>query len=324
MPPLVSVIIINYNTGSLTRQAIRSVLEETRDAQLEIIVWDNASADNSLQMLHDAYGTSIQLHPSPSNCGFSLANNEAAKYARGDYLLLLNPDTIVLDRAIDKLVRFAELFPQAGIWGGKTLFPDGTINPSSCWRRQTLWSLTCQACGLSSLFRTSRIFNPETISMTGHKTNLAVDIVSGCFLLISKELWTRLEGFDTSFFMYGEDADLCLRAKSLGYSPMVTKGATIIHYGAASETVWPDKVVRLLKAKMMLMDKHFRPSQKILAIPLLSSWPYSRFISHKICALVKSRVSSSSAKVWHEVWKRSSEWRPNARIDTKEKDQVST
>src|SRR5690606_35725860 len=117
----------------------------------------------------------------------------------------------------------------------------------------------CVATGLSSLFRGSSLFNPEGYGGWKRDTVREVDIVSGCFFLIRRELWERLGGFDPAFFMYGEEADLCLRARKLGARPMVTPEATIVHYGGASERVRADKMVRLLQAKALLIRRHWGP-----------------------------------------------------------------
>ncbi len=139
----------------------------------------------------------------------------AAHHANGRYILLLNPDTVVLNGAIDKLVEFARLNPKARIWGGRTLFADGTLNPSSCWKRMTFWNQFCRATGLTGILLEYDLFNGEA-SAAGHRDNVRqVDIVSGCFFLIGRELWEALDGFDPDFFMYGEEADLCLRATGI-------------------------------------------------------------------------------------------------------------
>ena len=205
----------------MTADALASVQSETRAATYEIIAVDNASSDGSADMLaaHPARPRLIALN---DNVGFARANTLAAKMARGHYLLLLNPDTIVRDAAVDRLVQFARDNPGARIWGGRTLFADGTLNPSSCWGRMTLFSnLLCRATGLTGLFPKSELFNGEAFGGWPRDSVRQVDIVSGCFFLIEKDLWDRLEGFDPLFLTYGEEADLCLRARALGARPVV-------------------------------------------------------------------------------------------------------
>lgn len=303
--PVVSILVISFNTIEMTLACLRSVVEETR-TPLELIVVDNASADGSAEAIAAAF-PGITLIAETRNLGFARANNLAALRAKGEYLLLLNPDTVVQNRAIDNLVEFARRRPDAGIWGGRTLFGDGTLNPSSCWRRMTLWALICRASGLTAVFSQSDLFNPEAYGGWSRKSERRVDVVSGCFFLLPRKLWQALNGFDPSFEMYGEEADLCLRARAYGADPAMTPKAEIIHYGGASETVRADKMVRLLTAKMTLISRHFQPWQRPLAQLLFRFWPLSRMLAHWVLIrLGYGRVDE--ALVWSSVWRRRSEW----------------
>jgi len=307
---LLSIIIINYNTPLHTLEALASVFRELKLNNYEVIVLDNASGDNSVETIKASFGDKIHLIASKTNTGFAKGNNLAIKQAKGEYLLLLNPDTLVQDHAIDELLSFAEMTPSAEIWGGRTLFADGSLNPFSCWQRQTLWSLLSQAIGLSSLFRKSSFFNPEGIGGWDREGIREVDIVSGCFLLIKREFWLELKGFDSDFFMYGEEADLCLRAREKGASPVVTSKATIIHHGGASEKILTDKLVKLIKAKMLLICRHFTPLTIPIGVILFTCWPLSRYAVHGLLSLIGRRLSIQPRKVWGEVWRRRKEWLP--------------
>jgi GT2 family glycosyltransferase len=306
--PCLSIVVVSYNTKKLTLECLGSVFEQTQLTSFELIVWDNASTDGSPEAIGEIYGDRVRLVKSSQNLGFAAANNRAAEIAIGDYLLLLNPDTIVLDGAIDSLVAFANKFPTSGIWGGRTLFNDGSLNPSSCWGRQTVWSLFCQAIGLSVVFKHTRVFNPEGMGGWNREGIRAVDIVSGCFLMIRSELWATLGGFREEFFMYGEEADLCLRAHRLGARPMVTSEATIIHYGGASERVFADKLVRLLKAKRLLIDMHFSPARRQICRWLLFLWPVRRYCIHAVLASVGRRASANARDAWLEAVRRYRDW----------------
>ena len=142
----------------------------------------------------------------------------------------------------------------------------------------TLWSLFCRASGLTGLFPRSALFHSEAYGGWARDSVREVDIVTGCLLLIARTTWDRLGGFDRAFTMYGEEADLCLRARALGARPMITPEATIIHYGGASETVRADKMVRLLRAKRELVTRHFGPLSRPLAAGLLMLWPLGRAV----------------------------------------------
>ena len=289
--PEVSIVIVSYNTKDLTLRCIASALDNTH-LPFEVIVVDNDSTDGSADAIAAAF-PSVLLIPEKYNHGFGVACNIGASRARGGYILLLNPDTIVLPGAIDTLHAFASANPDAGIWGGRTLREDGTLQEGSCWARMSLWTLFCMSSGLCSAFPQSALFNPEAYGGWRRDSVRRVDIVTGCFLLIGRPLWDRLGGFDKRYFMYGEDADMCLRAHTQGAKPMITPEAAIIHLGGASERMRADKLVRLMKGKMTLINTHFPPSEVGLARWLLMAWPFSR-----------SFVGST----WREVWHRRNEW----------------
>ncbi len=130
--PLLSILMVNWNTRDMTLACLRSIYVQTERTPFEIILVDNGSTDGSANAIaHDF--PAVRLLAEDKNHGFAHANNLAAAQARGEYLLLLNTDTLVLDQAIDRLVDFAQLLPRAGIWGGRTWFANGRLNPSSVW-----------------------------------------------------------------------------------------------------------------------------------------------------------------------------------------------
>ena len=157
-----SIIVVSYNTCEMTLECLRSIREQTKDTHFEIIVVDNNSKDNSVEAISREF-PNIILISLEENLGFAGANNLAAKKARGRRILLLNPDTLVLDRAIDNLFAFADQNPSCRVWGGRTLRGDGSLDPASCWRRMSLWSLACFALGLTYLAPKSAILNPEIL-----------------------------------------------------------------------------------------------------------------------------------------------------------------
>ena len=313
--PDVSIIVVSYNTRDMTLECLRSIFRETRLIDFEVIVIDNASTDGSADAIAAEFGQSILLIASTENLGFAAGNNKAATTATGEMLLLLNPDTVVLNGAIDHLYAFATQHPQAGIWGGRTLFGNGSLNPWSCWSRMTLWSLFSQAIGFSSLFRHSSLFNPDGIGGWNRVGIRAVDIVSGCFLLLKRDLWEKLGGFREQFFMYGEEADLCLRAGDVGARPMVTSAATIIHYGGASGKIRADKLVLILKAKMLLICFHFPSLTGRIGCWLLSLWPASRYLANLLFAKLGNNSSQAMANIWKEVMQRKNEWQVSGNLN---------
>lgn len=306
--PTVSIIVVSYNTCEMTLACLRSVVEHTK-VDHELIVVDNASTDGSAEAIAAAF-PGARLLAESDNHGFAVANNLAARHARGTYLLLLNPDTVVLDGAIDSLLAFARQRPEARIWGGRTVFADGSLNPASAWRRMSVWTCFCQATGLSRLLPCSPVFNAEAYGGWQRDSERRVDIVTGCFFLIRRADWQALGGFDPAFFMYGEEADLCLRAiRDLGAEPRTTPEAVIIHHGGASERVRAEKMIRLLRAKAELVRRHVPAWQRPLALFLLRMWPLSRRVGLAVHAGWRACAGSRMrAEEWRTIWRRRREW----------------
>lgn len=303
----VSIIVISYNTKDETLKCLSSIHDQTKEIKYEVIVVDNASADGSPEAIVTEFPR-FDLVSLDENIGFGRANNVAAERARGKYLLLLNPDTIVLDGAIQKLYAFAEADGGRGIYGGRSVFPDGSINPVTCRRRETVWSMTSLALGLPHLFKGSSFFNPETYGSFRQDRVKEVDIVSGCFFLIERELFESLHGFDPVFFMYGEEVDLCIRAKKSGRHCLFTPDATIIHYGGASEKVFADKMVKLLSAQATNIRRHWPSHRSWLGLALLELWILRRWIQSSVMALFSSGEARQKAKEFKKVWNLRSRW----------------
>ena len=254
---------------------------------------------------------------SAQNIGFGQGNNIVAKHARGRRLLLLNPDTVILDHAIDRLHEFAIAHPECRIWGGRTLFANGTLNPTSCWRRPTLWSVFCFAVGLTTLKR-SNLFNAEGYGDWKRDTVRPVDIVTGCFLLIDRDLWRLLKGFDPAFFMYGEEADLCLRANLLGARPTILPTATIIHYDGASETDETDRRIEVLAGRVTLMRRHWSDFSYHIGRGLYHIAPLSRWLIYGAAGIMFANTKyRQKAQVWSDVWRGRRRWIDGWRVTSR-------
>lgn len=308
--PLVSVLVVSHGTRALTLDCLRSLRDQTVIPH-EVIVFDNASADGSAEAIARDF-PDVRLIASPANLGFGAGCNAAAEHARGRYILLLNPDTVVLDHAVDRLAAFAAARPDAGIWGGRTLGPDMRLNPASAFGDLTLWSQFCRTSGLAVAFRNSPVFNPEDYGGWDRASTREVDVVSGAFLLITRDHWQRLGGFDPGFVMYGEDSDLCRRARSLGLArPQMTPEATIIHHIGASTAVRAERTALVLKAKSTLIRRHLPAWQRPPALALLALWPWSRMVGAGLLSRLTGRPRlAGTAAHWATVWRRRDDWLP--------------
>ena len=174
----------------------------------------------------------------------------------------------------------------------------------------TPWSLFCRATGLSSAFAASAFFNGEAYAGWQRDSVREIDIIAGCYLLITRDLWERLGGFDPVFFMYGEEADLCLRAAALGARPLHTPDAPIIHLGGVSEKTRAGKMIKLLAAKATLIDRYFAPLSRPFGHASLAFWPWSRMVGLRLRAWLKPSVAAiEEAAVWQEIWAARSRWK---------------
>lgn len=305
LPVELSIIIVSYNTKALTLEALASLFRHPPPVNFEVIVLDNASPDGSDKAIQAAF-PQIETIAHPVNVGFAAGNNIAAERARGRRILLLNPDTITLETSHTGLWAFAEREAERRIWGGRTLHTNLTLNPTSCWRRMTLWSLFCSAFGLTHLGHGSSFFNPEAMPEWKRDSIRDVDIVTGCFLLIDADLWRELDGFDPAFFMYAEEADLCLRARRLGANPGISPEAEIVHMGATSEA-GADKIVKTTRGRVTLMRKHWSPPAAALGRLLLVIWSVLRLLGSRF-ARGRYDAPGASKEKWRLVWSRRSEW----------------
>lgn len=301
----VTVIIVSWNTRELTMKAIETLLENAGDVAMHVVVWDNASADGSAKAIAREFPM-VELIAHDENIGFAEANNRVAKTVTSEWILLLNPDTETHPRAVENLLQFAKANPQAGIVGGRTVFPDGSLNPSSCWQKSTPWSLFCNAFWLNRIFRGSNLFNSEAMGGWKRDSVRQVDIVVGCFFMLKRSLWEELGGFDRKYFMYGEEADMCLRAAKLGYRPMITPDAQIMHLVGASTKMRSEKQIRLMRARVSLMEDHWNPALVPLGRFLMFLW----IVNRRVAAAIIGAFSKSQGDLaeWRKIWQARNQW----------------
>lgn len=263
----VSILIVSFNTRDMTIECLDSIFEQTKSHSFEVIVIDNDSHDGSADAIAEKY-PDVKLIRSPENLGFARANNVVAEHACGQRILLLNPDTLILDGAIDTLLDFADAHPENRLWGGRHIFRDGSKNPYNCWADYSLWAVFCSASGLTKAFSRSATFNPRAYPNYDRMTVKEVDIITGCFLLIDTNLWNDLGGFDQDFFLFAEEADLCVRARERGARPILTPESVIIHDGGGSTTIQSeDRRIQLIRSERQYHRKHLgRMSARIACL----------------------------------------------------------
>ena len=303
MPPDVAVIIVSYNSAAHLGECLRSVFAHSARTRLEVLVLDNASSDDSAALVRTQF-PAVKLLTPGRNLGFAAGVNLAARHATADYLLLLNPDTVLLDDAIDAIVKFARSSPRHGLYGARTFKPDGRVEPSSCWGLPTLWSLAMFATGLSSVARRHPWFDPESLGKWPRDTVREVGIISGCCLLVARPVWEKLGGFDERFFMYGEDADLALRARQSGYRPVICPKARLIHEVGQSSTP-AGTLLLLFRGKATLLRTHWRGVRRMVGLGFLLAGVALRAVGTQLARSVRGESEPSR---WLVVWRQRSDW----------------
>lgn len=255
-PVQVSIIIVSYNTRELTRQCLLSLQPEIANLAVEIIVADNGSSDGSCDMLQAEF-PQTRLLALGRNLGFGAANNRAAKCANGKYLLLLNSDTLAQPNFLTKLVEFAEARPDAGVVGPKLLNQDRTLQ-KGCWRFPTLWNAFAESVGLLHLLR-----RPSNYRTGQYNGVMKVDFAIGACLLIRRDLFEQVGGFDEQFFMYAEETDLCRRLHRLGATVYYNPESRLIHLGGGSQATPGKRLTQFYTSQELYFQKYYgRAGQK--------------------------------------------------------------
>lgn len=255
-----SVVIVNYNVKHFIEQCLFSVLKAAQHVSCEVFVVDNNSVDGSVGLIKSRF-PQITLIENKINTGFSVANNQAIRLAKGDYVLLLNPDTVVQEDTFVKTVTFMDEHPDAGGLGVKMLDGQGNFAPESKRGLPTPSVAFYKMFGLSKLFPKSRKFGKYHLSyLPGNEVN-EVDVLSGAFMLMRKSLLDKIGLLDETFFMYGEDIDLSYRITKAGYKNYYFPLTQIIHYkGESTKRSSINYVLIFYKAMAIFSKKHFSGS----------------------------------------------------------------
>lgn len=225
-----SIIIVNWKVKDLLEKCLRSIFEQTKNISFEIFVVDNNSGDGSVEMIQAKF-PQVNLTASAENLGFAKGNNLAIKKARGRYVLLLNPDTEILDNALEKMVRFMDAHPECGIAGCKLLNPDLSLQPSV----RAFPSFASQIfilLKIHHLFPHSKAMYKYLVQDFDYEKTQEVDQVMGAFMMIRREAIEKIGLLDEKFWIWFEEVDFCKRAEAAGFKILYTPEAKIIHlYG---------------------------------------------------------------------------------------------
>jgi GT2 family glycosyltransferase len=254
---MISIIIVNYNAGKLLQRCLSSVYTETKNAPFGVWVVDNHSTDTSILRVRQHF-PQVNLIENKENVGFARANNQAILKCTGSYILLLNPDTLILENAIEKMVEFMDRNPTVGICGCKVLNKDETLQLACRRSIPTPGVAFFRLTGLSKLFPKSKIMAKYNLTYLDPEEPQEVDAVSGAFLMIRREVVDNIGMLDERFFMYGEEMDWCLRTKKAGWTVMYYPDAEIIHHkGECSKSNSRKATFEFYRSMYLFHKKHF-------------------------------------------------------------------
>lgn len=247
-----SIVIVSWNTKDLLDACLHSVYTHPLDEPFEVWVVDNNSKDGSAEMVREKF-PQVELIASEENLGFAGGNNRAIPHCRGEYVLLLNPDTEVKPEALNELVAFMEATPEAGAAGSRLFNGDGTLQPS-CYPKPTLSREFWRMFYLDSI----RPFGIYDMNDWNVEQPREVDVLMGASLLLRKTVLDTVGLLDEGYFMYSEEVDLCYRLQAAGWKLFWVPQSQVIHYwGQSSKQVRAEMFLQLYRGKLRFFRKHY-------------------------------------------------------------------
>lgn len=305
-----SIVIVNYNVEYFLEQCLNAVRKACKGIESEVFVVDNNSVDGSLRMLRNKF-PEVMLISNQENVGFSRANNQAIKLAKGKYILLLNPDTVVEDDTFTKVIEFMDQHPDAGGLGVKMVDGQGKFLPESKRGLPTPLTAFYKIFGLSALFPRSRRFGRYHLGFLNENEIHKVEILAGAFMLLRKETLEITGLLDEAFFMYGEDIDLSYRIVKAGYSNYYYPHTRIIHYkGESTKKSSVNYVFVFYNAMIIFARKHFSRQRAKTFTALINIAIYfraflalaSRFFKRIALPLSDALLGSAGLLMLKKLW----------------------
>ena len=272
----ISIIIVNYNVEYFLEQCLNSVMLAAKNVNCEVIVVDNNSSDGSNEMLNAKF-PKVQVIQNSENVGFSKANNQGIKICKGKYILLLNPDTVIDEQTLTKITERMNADDQIGGLGVRMVDGKGVFLPESKRGLPTPFVAFYKIFGLSSIFKKSKRFGRYHLSYLDEFEENEIDILSGAFMFMRKEVLDKIGLLDEAFFMYGEDIDLSYRIQKAGYKNLYFPQTTIIHYkGESTKKSSVNYVFVFYRAMIIFAKKHFGQKNAFLFSTAINTAIYIR------------------------------------------------
>jgi len=285
-----SIVIVNWNVKKYLEKCLVSIFRETKNIRFEVFVIDNASQDGSAEMVRSNF-PEVKLINNKKNIGFAKANNQGIKEARGEFVLLLNPDTEIIESAIEKMVKFVEENSKCGVAGCKLLNPDRTLQPSIK-RFPTLFSQILILLKLHHLFPKLKPLRNYFALDFDYTQEQEVDQVMGAFFLTRKEVLDKVGFLDENYYIWFEEVDFCRRVEDAGWKVCYSPRARIVHHKSQSfSQLLSFKKQRIFNRSLLY---YFRKHHSFCAyLILLSLQPLSLFLARVTQLFGRPRVLKS-------------------------------
>ncbi len=283
-----SIVIVNYNVKHFISQCLYSINKAKKDIDCEVIVVDNNSVDGSCYLIKEKF-PEVKLLENKKNVGFAKANNQAIKIAKGKYILLLNPDTVLEENTLSKCIEFMKTHEDAGALGVKMINGKGQFLPESKRALPTPKVAFYKMFGLSALFPKSKEFGKYHLTYLKNNETNVIEVLSGAFMFMRKKVLDEVGLLDEDYFMYGEDIDLSYRIIKAGYKNYYFPGTTIIHYkGESTKKSSINYVIVFYKAMIIFATKQLSKKKAKLFSFLINMAIYFRAFLSLIKRFIKS------------------------------------
>jgi hypothetical protein len=274
----ISIIIVSYKTRALLLDCLFTVFGSQGDLDLEVFVVDNASNDGTVEAVRRTF-PQCSVIVSEMNEGFSRANNRAIRNSTGEYILLLNPDTLLSKDVLSKMVDFMEKHTDVGMVSCKLVTGDGSLDLACRRSFPSLWDGFCRASGLSFTFPSYHLFSGYNLTYLDEDETYEIDAVNGAFMFTRRKAVEEVGLLDEDFFMYGEDLDWCFRFKKANWKVMYHPAATTVHLkGSSSNRRSSQMIMEMFRSTALFYRKHefkrIGPLHKSLILRGLTVWQW--------------------------------------------------